>query len=268
MAEITQISAQKRKGRYNIFLDGKYAFPVSETTLIKFRLAKGLVVDAALESEIKAGEVEAMANTMALDYLNRQARTVKELRTHLRDQQMPEDVISHVVVRLTDLNYLDDAQYAQAFLHDALLIGDKGSHSVTRALREKGVAPEVIEDALADVAPADWHGALMRAATKAARQNQRRAFREQTGRIKLALTQKGFTQEQAAAALASLDLAKDDDHEADLLAREATKQWRLKQRYTGRDRTERVKQALFRKGFTGDAINEALAKLENGEELE
>ncbi|EPC72337.1 regulatory protein RecX, partial [Lacticaseibacillus paracasei subsp. paracasei Lpp71] len=39
MSEITKITAQKRRGRYNIFIDGTYAFPVSETTLVDYRLA-------------------------------------------------------------------------------------------------------------------------------------------------------------------------------------------------------------------------------------
>ena len=30
MAKITKIEAQKRQGRYNVYLDGKYAFPVAE----------------------------------------------------------------------------------------------------------------------------------------------------------------------------------------------------------------------------------------------
>ena len=45
MAKISKIEAQKRKGRYNIYLDGKYAFPVAESVLIQFRLMKGTELD-------------------------------------------------------------------------------------------------------------------------------------------------------------------------------------------------------------------------------
>ena len=41
MAIITKVSAQKRQGRYNIFLDQEYAFSVSEKTLAEFVLLKG-----------------------------------------------------------------------------------------------------------------------------------------------------------------------------------------------------------------------------------
>ena len=46
MAQITKITAQKRRGRYNIFLDGQYAFPVSETTLVTYHLAKEMTLTA------------------------------------------------------------------------------------------------------------------------------------------------------------------------------------------------------------------------------
>ena len=51
MATITKISAQKRPGRYNIFLDEQYAFPVSEEVLIKYGLRKGIVLDEAAQDE-------------------------------------------------------------------------------------------------------------------------------------------------------------------------------------------------------------------------
>ena len=43
--QITAIVAQKRPGRFNVFLNGQYAFPVAESVLIKYRLYKGMEVD-------------------------------------------------------------------------------------------------------------------------------------------------------------------------------------------------------------------------------
>ncbi|MDD6865190.1 MAG: recombination regulator RecX, partial [Lactobacillus sp.] len=51
MAKISKIEAQKRPGRYNIYLDGKYAFSVAESVLIKYRLMKGMELD---QSQLKA----------------------------------------------------------------------------------------------------------------------------------------------------------------------------------------------------------------------
>ena len=50
--KITSITAQKRPGRFNVFLDGNYAFSVSEEVLVKFQLAKGKELDSADLEEI------------------------------------------------------------------------------------------------------------------------------------------------------------------------------------------------------------------------
>lgn len=46
------ITAQKKAGRYNVFLNGEYAFPISEETFIHFRLSKGMEITGALLEEI------------------------------------------------------------------------------------------------------------------------------------------------------------------------------------------------------------------------
>ncbi|WP_179395104.1 recombination regulator RecX [Lacticaseibacillus absianus] len=263
MKIITAITTQKRKGRYNIFVDGQYAFPVSESTLIRFMLTKGMALPAALEQTIKTAEVEATANSLALDYLSHQMRTVQEVRQRLLQENLPEAAIAPVVARLQALHYLDDAKLADAFVRDDLLMGERGPKQVSARLREKGVAASVIEDALAGVKTSEWLAVAGRVAEKAARRNARRAFNDQRQKIRLALTQKGFTREQTEAALAALTLTKDEAGEAERLQQEAAKQWRLKRNYTGFDRRNRVKQALFRKGFALDDIDPVLRTLED-----
>ncbi|OAU79445.1 recombinase RecX, partial [Lacticaseibacillus rhamnosus] len=49
--------------------------------------------------------------------------------------------------------------------------------------------------------------------------------------------------------------------ELTMLKTEAEKQWRLKQRYDERTRKQKVKTALFRKGFDLGAIDDVLSEL-------
>ncbi|MCX2455347.1 recombination regulator RecX [Lacticaseibacillus nasuensis] len=261
MPKITAITTQKRRGRYNIFIDGHYAFPVSEQSLIQFRLSKGQELTPALEQAIKAAEVTASANTLALDYLSHQSRTVHELRQHLAEAELPPDAIDAAVTRLTELHYLDDAAYARAYVNDNLLMGERGPKAVMQVLTKKGVAKDIQADVLAAVTSAQWAAVALRVAAKAAKHNQRRAYHDAVARIKLAVLQKGFNADAAAAALAELDFQPDPAGEADRLATEAAKQWRLKRKYTGYDRRQRVKQALYRKGYDLTAIDTALAEL-------
>ena len=51
-SKITMIEAQKRKGRFNVYVDGAYAFPISENVMIKYRIFKGMEIDDELKEEL------------------------------------------------------------------------------------------------------------------------------------------------------------------------------------------------------------------------
>ena len=54
--KVTKITTQKREGRYNVFLDDQYAFPISEDVMIKYRIFKGMEIDKQLQEEILAAD--------------------------------------------------------------------------------------------------------------------------------------------------------------------------------------------------------------------
>ena len=61
MAKISKIEAQKRQGRYNVYLDGHYAFPVAESVLVKFRLMRGVELDKDQVEAITTADQQARA---------------------------------------------------------------------------------------------------------------------------------------------------------------------------------------------------------------
>ncbi|WP_390409327.1 recombination regulator RecX [Lacticaseibacillus jixiensis] len=262
MPIITKITAQQRAGRFNLFLDGKYAFPISESTLVKFRLTKDMALDAQQVAALKAAEVQAAANTMALNYLARAQHTEYEVAQKLRGEQFPEAVVQAAVAQMQRLHYLNDAQYAQSFVADDLALSDKGPAVVAAKLRQKGVNQALIDAALAEVDAQAWLDAAMRAGKKAANQNQRKPYFTLIQKIKQSVMQKGFDPAVADTVVESLALVPDVEQENDRLRQEAAKQWRQKRQYSGYERRNRVKQALYRKGYQLDAIDAVLAEFE------
>lgn len=76
MPLITKISTQKRKGRYNIFIDNEYAFSVNERTLVERRLLKGTELSLEDIEEIKKAEADSQALQLAMTFLSYQPRSV------------------------------------------------------------------------------------------------------------------------------------------------------------------------------------------------
>ena len=139
--KITSITAQKRPGRFNVFLDGNYAFSVSEEVLVKFQLSKGKELDSAdLEEIFKADDLSKALNK-ALDYLSYSLRTEKETRQKLAKEGLEDDIIETVVKKLTKMKLLNDSEYAKSYVRTMAKTTEKGPRFIANSLKEKGYNP-------------------------------------------------------------------------------------------------------------------------------
>lgn len=175
-AEITKIEAQKRRGRYNIYLDGQYAFPVSEAVLVQFRLAKGMMLSQQQQEQIGEADQASQAYQLALNYLSHQLRTEFEIRHYLKEHDIPLAVRHSVVQRLQELRLLDDQNYADSYVRTAKLTTDKGPTVIRQKLKQKGVADLQIEAALDQYTPAEQVENGLKIAQKLAQHYQRQSF--------------------------------------------------------------------------------------------
>ncbi len=263
---ITKITTQKRKGRYNIFLDDEYAFPVSESVLIDFRLAKGMEIPAELRAEIDTAEAHAQAYTLALNYLSYQLRTEMEMRIYLKQHDIPLAVRQQIIARLYDLNLLDDDSYAASYVRTMMRTSDKGPQVIRTKLREKGLKPEQITNALDQFTAPDLLANGQKLAEKLAHRYRQQSFQNQQQKIRLGLRQKGFDGDTTNQIMSRLELVKDDDAEWAALVEQGEKAWRKTARYSGYERKQKAKQQLYRKGFALDQIERFLTEKQAEEE--
>jgi regulatory protein len=77
-------------------------------------------------------------------------RTVAELRTFLERKRVEPEAIADAVEELTAAGFLDDVRYARRFAEDKRDLERWGSERIARDLHRRGVAPEVIEQAVSD----------------------------------------------------------------------------------------------------------------------
>ncbi|WP_407881487.1 recombination regulator RecX [Furfurilactobacillus entadae] len=258
------IEAQKRAGRYNVYLDGKYAFPISESVMIKFRIFKGMVIDKDLAEEIIAADDVAKAYNRALDYLSGQLRSEREVHDKLKTLEVDESVITETMQRLRGFHLLDDQAYAEAYVRTMRNTSDKGPVIIRQNLRSKGVGETIIDGALAEFSTDQLLENGLETAEKLARHYARKPFSTQRQKVIQGLMTKGFQRETIDQVMGQLELVRDEDTEASLLSHEAEKIWQRNRRYDLRDRMNRTKRSLYGKGYQIDDINRVLDALSEG----
>lgn len=259
MAKITKISTQKRKGRYNIFLDGHYAWAVTEDVLIKYHLAKGQELDPAIIQQIQETEQYFQAYNQALNYLSYQLRSVAEVREHLQTLEYDNALIQQVIAQLSQQQYLNDQQYADSFVRTAIKISLDGPGKITRKLQRKKVAAVQIQQSLTLFTPALMEQNAVKLAQKVQKQARNQSYQAILQKIKKRLQTAGYPVTIVTQALAQLDLQPDLKHEQQLLAQTGQKLWRRYQKQTnGR---QKLYAALARRGFNSGEISNFLQEL-------
>ncbi|KRL13363.1 MAG: recombination regulator RecX [Schleiferilactobacillus perolens] len=257
MATITKISAQKRPGRYNIFLDGEYAFAVDEGVLIQFALAKGDELTPEQVTHIQEQDNFRHAYNIAINYLAHQLRTRHEIWAKLEEKEVAPAYIKQVAAELTKQGYLDDEAYRDSFVRTQILTTANGPRVIERKLREKGISPDLAnQDAITDVYPeSEQLDTLARLIDKQRSHYRRDSSREQQRKIRQYLYTKGYDGDLVTRAIDDADFTPDPADEAAALAQQAEKYWRRYRSKGSAYQKQKTKQMLYQKGFSFSDID-------------
>ena len=96
---------------------------------------------------------EEQARALCLRLLTARARTRAELTGQLAKRGYPDDVSARVLDRLTDVGLLNDADFAEQWVHSRLANAGKGKRALAAELHTKGVDNDVITSVLGDINP-------------------------------------------------------------------------------------------------------------------
>ncbi|MBB6447828.1 recombination regulator RecX [Bacillus benzoevorans] len=262
MRTITKITTQKKNTeRYNIFTDEgsgeQYAFSVDAAVLIKFGLKKGLDLDDFLYTEICYEDDIRKSYNLALQYLARRMRSELEVRKYLMEKNVDPPIIQEVILKLYDYKFLDDEQYACSFVRTQMKTTDKGAVLIQRELKDRGISTALIEKAMVLYPFADQLETAKKLCEKMGGRNTKDSERVLKQKLEQMLIRKGFDYDVISEAVSEAAAGMKND-EMDALKFQAQKLHRKYENETGFEYERKMKQALFRKGFSLEQIENYL----------
>lgn len=261
MATISKVSAQKRPGRYNVFLDEQYAFSVSEKTLAEFILLKGKDLSDDDITKIKKFDADAKASDLAARFLSYEPRTIYEVLQYLKKHEISNEAAENAVNELTELGFLDDRQYVQLFIKNDLRIGNDGVKSLARKLAQKGVDPEIVQNELDKIDETSWLEVAERLIKSMRHQQGKLSNREMLQKVRTKLMSHGFDGSISEEVFENLDLASDEQQQNEALKKQGIKAYKKFRRFDESQRKFKIKRYLYTHGFSSEEIDAFL----NGE---
>jgi len=101
---------------------------------------------------------EEQARALCLRLLTARARTRAELAGQLAKRGYPDHVSTRVLDRLSDVGLVDDAGFAEQWVHSRRANAGKGKRALAAELHTKGVDSDVITSVLGGINPAAERG--------------------------------------------------------------------------------------------------------------
>lgn len=153
--KITAIEPQAHHpDRYNISLDGRFAFGLDGAVIVAEGLTVGRELTADDVTRLQTADGERKLLDAALHFLAPRPRSRAEVRRRLltpkRNRTLPStEAVDRVLDRLEQMGLLDDREFAGFWVENRERFSPRSSRALGQELRQRGVSRETV-DAVSD----------------------------------------------------------------------------------------------------------------------
>jgi len=145
VAEITKIKPQKNKKRVNIYLDGKFAFPLDADNFLKAGLKIGQqLTEKQVEDLIFKNQSQKLLDK-TYRLISLRPRSEKEIKDYLKKKKAPPKLSIWVIKKLKKQKIIDDNIFASWWVEQRSTFRPRGKFGLTMELRQKGVDEKIIK---------------------------------------------------------------------------------------------------------------------------
>lgn len=139
------LKVRRERNRFEVYLDDKPAFRISETILVKHGLHRGLDIDEDTVGRIVQADTRELAHQAAVNFISYRPRSSKEVLDKLVRKGFESDLARQVVDQLRELMLINDLEFARMFVRDKLRGKPIGKALLRKKLFEKGMSFQLTE---------------------------------------------------------------------------------------------------------------------------
>ena len=162
---VTAIRKQRREGRANLYLDGRFALGLTLDALAAAGLRIGDEIDDDTLRSLRRNAAGTDTVAAAMRLLSYRPRSESELRQRLARRGAPADLVDGAISRLRELGLVADAAFARAWVDGRSRLSPRGRRLLRRELQAKGIDGEAAREALGQL---DDEDTALRAAERRA----------------------------------------------------------------------------------------------------
>ncbi len=162
MSTVTSVEPQKKNPhRFNIYIDGQFAFGADEDLVVNRRLIAGKVIESdEMKKILFEAEVGRLMERMYRWFSLRQ-HSEKEVRDYFRiknnelsikgKEQISQLVIDATIETLKRKSMINDLEFAKAWVEARRKSKQKGIRAIKAELYQKGIDKEIIDEVVSSL---------------------------------------------------------------------------------------------------------------------
>lgn len=166
MPKVTQVEPQKNNSRrFNIFLDGAFAFGADEDLVVEHRLTIGKIIESSMvEKLLFEAEVGKLMERM-YGLFNIRKRSEREVRDYVKSLSFKRKVkgneeisiaaIELLIEKLKHKKLLSDIDFARSWVEARRRSKKLGKIAIKQELFQKGIDRDIIEEILGQTKTGD-----------------------------------------------------------------------------------------------------------------
>ncbi len=147
--KISKIEPQKKnKRRSSIYINGDFAFGLSNEVLLRFDLHEGDPIDEDKIQNVLLEQEKQIIRERAHRILRYRKRSAAELESRLMKAGFDTVQVKEIVEEFIRDNALNDDDFAESFVADYTNLKPKGNIFIIRELKKRGIPQNIIDKVL------------------------------------------------------------------------------------------------------------------------
>ena len=141
---------KRPNGLYTIYLDNFNTYDLYEEIILKYELLITKTIEEAKLNKIIEDNKKYESYYEALKIIKRTIKTKEEIKQLLAEKKYSKENIDFAITTLEKQGYINDKSYAKSYVHNAIIMTNKGPKKIEEELVKKGISNDNYSAALAE----------------------------------------------------------------------------------------------------------------------
>ena len=233
-----------KSGKYKVTIDGK-SITTYDDVILKNKILYQKEIDEKIYAQIGIDSIYYDNYHKALNYILRKLRSKLEVRMYLEDLETADNDIEKIVNRLEEIGFINDVNYAKAYISDSIYLKNDGPHKIKSYLLSQEIDEYIIDEELAKIDKEVIYDKLEKLVLKKLKSDRKNSAYQLRQKVVIDMVNAGYSKDMVIEILDNYDI---DDGEK--LKKEYDKLYtKYSRKLKGYELEKKIKEKLYNKGF-------------------